>query len=410
MVSKPERGRYLTLEDVRVSYKHKDDTIHLTSADPDIPNGSFYITLNRDTPTEEALRELLIEHGYIKENDVASKPEDTQLDSIYSYRPRNPLQDVLVDSLVGRGLLNFPRYIHISGQPGCGKSFLAANTAEEAVAMGMTTYVVTVDSEQYFTKFKKFENQYPVRILGLENLPEGSLNPFSVGLSSADIYESIVSLVSYDPAAGYFESKDKTILKKALESMEEMQEKSLDVLLDTMEKLIEASELLRGDNSLLNALERLKKSTFGNLLFGQSDYFDTLEPDENTIFWIGDLAHPESRVAKDDFVREAFVTAITHLLYGAQKTTPNVLVLENTGSLVTNTVRLIRSKNITLITVDNQPIPEYSSLYPIANQMIGRQHEKIVCEEANLPLNKLGTGEFFWQSTQSDTTEFYRAG
>jgi hypothetical protein len=408
MVSKPERGRYLTLEDVRVSYKHKDDTIHLTSADPDIPNGSFYITLNRDTPTEEALRELLIEHGYIKENNVVSKPEDTQLNSIYSYRPRNPLQDLLVDSLVGRGDVNFPRYIHISGAPGCGKSFLAANTAEEAVAMGMTTYVVTVDVEQYLTKIKRFENQYPARIVGLKNLPDGSLNPFSLGLSPTDIFENIMALVAYGPASDYYTLMDKTVLKKALESMEAVKQKSLDVLLDAIENVIETSGFSLADNSLFNALKALKKSTFGNLMFGQSDYFDTLEPDQNTIFWTGELAHSEDRVAKDDFVREAFITGITHLLYKVQKTTPSLLILENTGALINNTVRLIRSKNITLVTVENHPIPEGSSLYPIANQMIGYQYKPEVSEETDLPLEKLGTGDFFWKAAQSDSTEFYR--
>jgi hypothetical protein len=408
MVSKPERGRYLTLEDVRVSYKHKDDTVHLTSADPDIPNGSFYITLNRDTPTEEALRELLIEHGYIKEDTVVSTPEETHLDSIYSYYPRNPLQDLLVDSLVGRGLLNSPRYIHISGSPGSGKSFLAANTAEEAVAMGMTTYVVTMDMEQYLTKIRRFENQYPVRIVGLKNLPDGSLNPFSLGLSQADIFENIMALVAYDSAADFFKAVDQALLKKALESMQNIHQKSLDVLLETLETLIKTSEVSIPDSSLLNALIALKKSTFGNLLFGQSDYFDTLEPDQNTIFWTGELAHSGDRVTKDDFVRNSFVTAITHLLYKVQKTTPSLLILENTNSLINNTVRLIRSMNITLVTVEDFPIPQSSSLYPIANQMIGHQYKPEVYEETNLPLKKLGTGDFFWKATQSDKTEFYR--
>lgn len=69
MVQKPERGKYLTIENVRVSYNHKNDTIHLTSSDPDLPNGSFFITLNRETTTESSLRSLLKEHNLIKNKD-----------------------------------------------------------------------------------------------------------------------------------------------------------------------------------------------------------------------------------------------------------------------------------------------------------------------------------------------------
>lgn len=68
MVMKPENGKYLTLEDVRVFYDAKDDSIHLTSKDRDLPKGKgFHLTLNTGRNAELALREMLEEAGLISE-------------------------------------------------------------------------------------------------------------------------------------------------------------------------------------------------------------------------------------------------------------------------------------------------------------------------------------------------------
>jgi type II secretory pathway component PulF len=63
MVSPDPHGKYLNLEGVRVAYRRKDDTIHITSTDPDFQTSGFHISLVRGTPTERALRALLREHG-----------------------------------------------------------------------------------------------------------------------------------------------------------------------------------------------------------------------------------------------------------------------------------------------------------------------------------------------------------
>lgn len=57
--------KYITIEDVRVSYKKKDDSIHITSTDPDLAADGFHMFVNKDTPTETILRRLLIEHEVI---------------------------------------------------------------------------------------------------------------------------------------------------------------------------------------------------------------------------------------------------------------------------------------------------------------------------------------------------------
>ena len=61
-----DQKKYLNLDGVRVSYKAKDDTIHITSTDPDVQTGGFHLSLTKGTQTEETLRDLLIQHGVIR--------------------------------------------------------------------------------------------------------------------------------------------------------------------------------------------------------------------------------------------------------------------------------------------------------------------------------------------------------
>ena len=73
MAKKPENGNYLTLEDVRISYDRKNDSIHLTSKDPELSNG-FNLTLNGGRKAENALRELLERHGFLAQNPENNLP------------------------------------------------------------------------------------------------------------------------------------------------------------------------------------------------------------------------------------------------------------------------------------------------------------------------------------------------
>jgi hypothetical protein len=421
MVSKPERGRYLTLEDVRVSYKHKDDTIHLTSADPDIPNGSFYITLNRDTSTEEALRELLIEHGYIKENDVVSKLEETQLDSIYSYRPRNPLQDLLVDSLVGRGEVNFPRYVHISGQPGCGKTDLALRMVEDASAMGIKTYVVSTDAEEYQEKI-----QGSSQLIKLQDLPDGALNPFSLGLQAGGILKLLVAFAQLTdettaPDSLYHRLLWTRGLSEALGAVEKIEDPTLDMLLT----IVRASKNREFDSYVGNKLEQLQKSEFGRLLFGKSNYMGEITENQNTIFDIGDLAHTSDEILPDNYTVEqrasVFIKKLVIKLLNKKITTsnrPTLFVVEESPEFVEEITRTIRSKNCTLVSVSKEPINKYTSslsstsyhyLSSIAHEMIGSSTDSDIQDAVDLPLGKLNIGEFFWYDINTGDTEFYKS-
>jgi hypothetical protein len=68
MVKKSDNNEYLVLEDVRLFYRQKDNSIHMLSTDPDIPSGRFYATLVRGTPIEESARSLLEAQGLISKD------------------------------------------------------------------------------------------------------------------------------------------------------------------------------------------------------------------------------------------------------------------------------------------------------------------------------------------------------
>lgn len=85
MAIKPAKGNYLTLEDVRVTYDKKTDTIHLTSKDKDIPKsrGGFHIALNSGRTAENILREML------DNADMLSERVSEKIPSFISYDKAN---------------------------------------------------------------------------------------------------------------------------------------------------------------------------------------------------------------------------------------------------------------------------------------------------------------------------------
>jgi hypothetical protein len=58
--------KYLNLNEIRISYKVKDDSIHITSDDEDLTGSGFHLTLGKNSESEQILRKLLIEKGLIR--------------------------------------------------------------------------------------------------------------------------------------------------------------------------------------------------------------------------------------------------------------------------------------------------------------------------------------------------------
>lgn len=59
--------KYLELEGVRVYVNPKDNTIQIISTDEDLTGKPFQITLNQGTPSEQSLREILVEKKMVEE-------------------------------------------------------------------------------------------------------------------------------------------------------------------------------------------------------------------------------------------------------------------------------------------------------------------------------------------------------
>lgn len=88
MVTKPEKGKYLTLEDVRIHYDENKDSIVLTSKDPDIPAGkSIYLNLNNGRGAEKVLREMLENAGMIEPEKFKTFPESVSYDNVPEDQP-----------------------------------------------------------------------------------------------------------------------------------------------------------------------------------------------------------------------------------------------------------------------------------------------------------------------------------
>src|SRR5699024_9363080 len=79
--------KHLELENVTVFYDFKDDSIKLTCKDPILEGKRFNLTLNQGSETEETLRKVLINEGFIE-------------------RKREPIPEKkLIDDEFGRGIL-----------------------------------------------------------------------------------------------------------------------------------------------------------------------------------------------------------------------------------------------------------------------------------------------------------------
>ena len=131
MAIKPAKGNYLTLEDVRITYDKKTDSIHLTSKDKDLPEGGFHLTLNKGREAEQALRTLLMNAGMGK-----SKEEDPIPKNLEFSIEEQTLGLTLGKGADGKSVRwlpdNYP-HLFISGVAGKGKTHAMYNLIHAGV-------------------------------------------------------------------------------------------------------------------------------------------------------------------------------------------------------------------------------------------------------------------------------------
>jgi cellulose biosynthesis protein BcsQ len=123
MVQKHSSNKYVTLEDVRVSHNPKDDTIHITSGDPDVQAGGFHLNLGKNTQTEQLLRQILTDQGVIQSSSFATS-------SLSGIQVAHRIQTISV----------------VSPRGGNGKTTTVLALAAALAQQGLKTVVVDMDA------------------------------------------------------------------------------------------------------------------------------------------------------------------------------------------------------------------------------------------------------------------------
>lgn len=149
--------KYLQLDEVRVSYNPKNDTIHLTSADPDLEGKSFHLTLKQNSETESVIRDLLIEKGLIHE-DKKNLPFITHFD--WEENAKNPWEFPIGIGAKNEVISWNPKKnlnIMAVGQPGQGKTVMLQNLFYHCVAHNdlWSFYGVDLNKKNFFP-FNKY--------------------------------------------------------------------------------------------------------------------------------------------------------------------------------------------------------------------------------------------------------------
>jgi len=141
MAKTPKRGSYLTLEDVRVFYDAKSDTVSLTSGDRDLPEaGGLKIDISPGTQAERQLRELLKAKGVLSWDPWPKTTREDTFGRIVS-SPEDRLQ--LGTNISGEPVewdLNTYRNLWVHGATGGGASLLSRAAIQHGFVHGWEVF------------------------------------------------------------------------------------------------------------------------------------------------------------------------------------------------------------------------------------------------------------------------------
>lgn len=152
-----KNGKNLILENTIVSYSPKDDTIHITSADPDLYGEPFHISLNQSSQTENTLRKILIEQGVINEDLIGSNlPETLTIPETF-----NEDRNVFDLGVSRQGIVSWEptkdSHLGIYGYTGSGKTVVANNILFQALKNQDIWDVYCIDPKKI--EYKHVENR-----------------------------------------------------------------------------------------------------------------------------------------------------------------------------------------------------------------------------------------------------------
>lgn len=175
MSKTPKNKKFLELQGIRVYHNKKDNTIQLITTDPDLTGQPFQITLSNGTPTDQSIRNLLIEkhviteeeaypqnyipryakHPNIADDNTPSAPYPTQWDEILIGLDKNNNQVTLP-------LQQAPHTL-ITGAAGQGKTILQNNFLLHALQHPTKWKICAISPNKY--DFTQLDN-HPDNLYG----------------------------------------------------------------------------------------------------------------------------------------------------------------------------------------------------------------------------------------------------
>jgi hypothetical protein len=204
MVKKSDNNEYVILEDVRLFYRQKDDSIHMLSTDADIPSGRFYTTLVRGTPIEESARSLLEAQGLISKD----------LNDSSVMHGHNIIKDFVYDTFTRSSY----KPLRVAGSAKTGKTVFHHVLADKLATTNADIHVIT----------NEFSSDYPTLIskAPVSDVSQltGKLDPFTLLKGSeGKLRELILNLLEslFQVDSVYTPVGEKRSFDSALASMEE---------------------------------------------------------------------------------------------------------------------------------------------------------------------------------------------
>ena len=219
MATQSDNKEYLNLDDVRLSYRQKDNTIHLFSTDPDVKHGRFYMMLDRNTPIEETARGLLESKGMIGKN---ANPNDIKYE-------HDIIKDFLFDVLTKKE----PYHLRVAGSSPSGKTIFHSTLIENSARTNALIQHVGDSSIIDYKEFQKNAEIEPVDKL------KGKLDPFTLFSSkNRKVLELAYALTEalFQVDSVYTPKYEKEAFDNALKRMNASEEHSFASFIRELEK------------------------------------------------------------------------------------------------------------------------------------------------------------------------------
>lgn len=300
--------KYLELDGVRVSYRAKDNTIHITSVDEDLGGMPFHLTLGNRSESEQVLRDLLTEKGLIREREQpALIPESAVFDWGENFEAAGyfPLGVAANDKTVFWAPEK-DSHMLIAGGTGQGKSVLLRDIFYHCMAHNKRWDFYGIDLKVVeFAPFKKYKNTVQRIASTFEEALEVILEVRTV-LNSRLAQMSEEKVQSYSKLSG---PKGKNIL----------------LAIDEANALLAMPVPKDADDVLVSQVEQIRHALIDLLRQGR----------DANIFVVVASQRPDATIITDS--HKAYLE--TRVVAGRMDATPSTMVLRNSKAVTLPKIR-----------------------------------------------------------------------